>query len=71
MNSHDLPRSHAEDVLYRRRVRWGLSAFVALAVLFVVKEQGAHLLGVLPWLVLLACAFAHRFFPGHQKGREQ
>jgi hypothetical protein len=71
MNGHELPRSHAEDALYRRRVRWGLSAFVALALLLVAKEHGAHLLSALPWLVLLACAVAHRFLHGHQKERER
>ena len=68
MNGHDAPRSHAEDAIYRGRVRWGLSIFVALALLFVWKKHGAHLLAVLPWLVLLACVLTHRLLHGHHGG---
>ena len=66
MNGHELSHPHVSDAVYRRRVRWGLSVFVALALFVVWREHGAHLLGVLPWLVLLACAAAHQLVHRHR-----
>ena len=46
-----------------------LIAFVAIAGFFLWEEHRAHLLGVLPYLLLLACplmhVFMHRGHGGH------
>ena len=46
-----------------------LIAFLAIAVFFLWQEHRAHLLGVLPYLLLLACpllhVFMHRGHGGH------
>jgi hypothetical protein len=42
-----------------RWLRWGLGVFVAVALFFLWTEHRAHLLGVLPWLLLLACPLMH------------
>ena len=48
----------------------GLTLLVALAVggFFLVKEHTAHLLGALPYLLLLACPLMHVFMH-HGPGR--
>ncbi len=52
----------------------GLTLLVALAVgsFFLVTEHTAHLLGALPYLLLLACPLMHVFMHrghGHQHGQ--
>ena len=39
---------------------WGLCLFLAIAVFFLWQEHRAHLLGALPWLLLLACPLMHK-----------
>ncbi|MFT3859112.1 MAG: DUF2933 domain-containing protein [Aquabacterium sp.] len=51
----------------------GLALLVALVIggFFLVKEHTAHLLGALPYLLLLACPLMHVFMHrghGHQHG---
>lgn len=36
-------------------LRLGLGVFLAIALFFLWEEHRAHLLGALPWLLLLAC----------------
>jgi hypothetical protein len=38
-----------------------LLGFLAIGGFFLVTEHSAHLLGALPWLVLLACPLMHLF----------
>ncbi|HWW77124.1 MAG TPA: DUF2933 domain-containing protein [Pyrinomonadaceae bacterium] len=38
-----------------------LVAFLAVAAFFMFAERRAHLLGVLPFLLLLACPLMHMF----------
>ena len=38
-----------------------LLAFLAIAAFFLWTEHRAHLLGVLPWLLLAACPLMHLF----------
>ncbi|HEX8042476.1 DUF2933 domain-containing protein [Candidatus Deferrimicrobium sp.] len=38
-----------------------LVAFLGIAVFFLWSEHKAHILGALPWLLLLACPFLHFF----------
>ena len=45
-----------------------LLVFLAIAAFFVVTEHTAHALGVLPYLLLLACPLLHLFHGGHGRG---
>jgi len=51
----------------RRGIAW--LAFAAVATWFLWTEHRAHLLGALPWLIVLACplihVFMHRGHHGH------
>lgn len=48
---------------------WALLGFLVIAGFFIVSEHRAHALGVLPYLLLLACPllhfFMHRGHGGH------
>ena len=55
--------------------RTGIATFVALSVLgFLVYEgHGAHLLGLLPYLLILSCPLMHVFMHGghhHHDGKD-
>lgn len=59
----------------RRERSWLLSrsglvlvGFLLIAGFFVLTEHTAHLLGVLPYLLLLACPLLHLFHRGHGGG---
>ncbi len=47
------------------RSKWTLIAFLAVAGFFLWTEHRAHLLGVLPYLLVLACPLMHLFHHGH------
>lgn len=47
-----------------RRGTWIFGAFAIIALLLLVFEHRAHLLGWLPWLFLLACPLMHLFMHG-------
>jgi DUF2933 family protein len=51
---------------------WILIGFLAIAAFFLIAEHTAHVLGALPYLILLACPLLHFFMhrghgdhPGH------
>jgi hypothetical protein len=46
------------------RSKWVLIGFLAIAGFFLYTEHRAHLFGMLPFLLLLACPLMH-FFHGH------
>ncbi|RUO98579.1 DUF2933 domain-containing protein [Hyphomicrobium sp.] len=47
-------------------------AFAAIAVALLWQDHSAHLLGIIPWLFLLACPLAHVFMHrGHGAQRQQ
>jgi hypothetical protein len=60
MTTHDMT-DPARYERYLRRLRWGLGLFLAVAFFFLWQEHRAHLLGALPWLLLLACPAMHFF----------
>jgi hypothetical protein len=51
-----------------------LLAFLAIGAFFLLTEHRAHLLGLLPWLLLLVCPllhlFMHRGHGGHGEDEE-
>ena len=55
--------------LFRSRSGLVLLAFLAIAGFFLVKEHTAHVLGVLPYLLVLACPLLHFVHRGHGGGR--
>lgn len=44
-----------------RGYNWILIAFLAIGAFFLITEHRAHLLGALPYLLLLACPLMHLF----------
>ena len=52
------------------RSRSGLTllVFLGIAGFFLVTEHTAHLFGILPYLLLLACPLMHFFHGGHRNG---
>lgn len=55
-------RETAKSVL---RSKWVLIGFLGAAAFFLWTEHRAHLLGALPYLILLACPVMHFFHHGH------
>ena len=53
---------------FRSRSGLVLLAFLVIAGFFVVTEHTAHVLGILPWLLVLACPLLHLFHRGHGGG---
>lgn len=46
-----------------------LFGFLVVIGFFLITEHGAHLFGILPWLILLACPLMHIFHGhGHHHG---
>jgi len=62
MNANDA-RSELRDDGRRvaHRGRWVFIGFAAIALFLLAAEHRAHLLGWLPWLILLACPLMHLF----------
>ena len=52
----------------RSRSGWVLLGFLAIAVFFLWEEHKAHLLGILPYGLLLLCPLVHLFHGGHAGG---
>lgn len=51
------------------RARWIFGVFAVFAALLLAAEHRVHVLGVLPWLILLACPLMHLFMHrGHGHG---
>jgi len=50
------------------RWKWALIGFLAVAAFFLWTEHRAHLLGALPYLLILACPLMHLFHHGHGHG---
>ena len=56
-DSHESPRRSSRSV-------WILLAFLAIGGFFLLTEHRAHLFGILPFLLVLACPLMH-LFHGH------
>lgn len=75
MQTHDHPGGHTPPTEpdAHRRARWVFAGFAAIAVALLFTEHRAHLLGILPYLFLLACPLMHLFMHrghGHHDGKE-
>jgi len=53
--------SDPRETQHLSRGRWVLYGFLAVAGFFLFTEHRAHVLGILPWLFLLACPLMHLF----------
>lgn len=51
-----------------RRSKWVIAGFLAIALFLLLSEHRAHLFGILPYLLLLACPLMHVF---HHHGRHR
>jgi multisubunit Na+/H+ antiporter MnhG subunit len=61
--------SSAEASFWKTRSGMAFLAFLAIAVFFLLTEHTAHVLGALPYLLLLACPLMHLFHHGkHHHG---
>jgi len=47
-----------------------LLCFIAIIAFFLLAEHSAHVFGVLPYLLLLACPLMHLFMHGHHGGHD-
>jgi hypothetical protein len=52
---------HPNRPASRRALTLGFCAFLVIAAYFLWTEHRAHVIGVLPWLALLACPIIHLF----------
>ena len=50
---------------HSQRGKWVFLGFLAIALFFLWTEHRAHLLGALPYLLVLACPLMHMFHHGH------
>ena len=65
---------------HQPRTTWILIGFLAVAAFFLITEHTAHVLGALPYLILLLCPLLHFFMHrghgahgghGHRHGAEK
>lgn len=62
--------NHAGYDHLAQRVSWAWLVFAAIALFYLLSEHRAHLFGILPYLLLLACPLMHLFMHhGHGKHR--
>lgn len=51
---------------------WGTVSVLGIIGFYLIAEHQAHVLGALPWLILLACPFIHIFMHrGHSHHRHE
>ena len=55
---------------WRSRYAIGLVVIGGIAAYFLLEEHRAHILGVLPYLLLLACPLMHLFMHGGHGGHQ-
>jgi len=59
---------HGSGGLFRSRGGIVLIGFAIVAAFYLWTEHRVHLLGVLPWLLILACPLMHIFMHGGHGG---
>ncbi|WP_313951257.1 DUF2933 domain-containing protein [Accumulibacter sp.] len=72
VNTHDQPAHetsrNASGDRANRRSRWVFGGLAAFSLMLLAVEHRTHLVGWLPWLILLACPLLHVFMHGRQEG---
>ena len=61
MNHQTPNHAHEPRSLWRTRYGVGLLVLGAVAAFFLFAEHGAHIFGVLPFLLILVCPLMHLF----------
>ncbi|HEY7609992.1 MAG TPA: DUF2933 domain-containing protein [Alphaproteobacteria bacterium] len=68
-NQHHDANGDERKSFWRTPLGWAFLGFAAIAAFFLVTEHTAHVFGVLPWLLILACPLMHIFMHrGHGHG---
>ena len=63
----DRTHEHQHDAdRHAGRGKWVFIGFLLIAAYFLYTEHRAHVLGALPFLLLLACPLMHLFHHGHE-----
>ena len=57
--------NHIEEGKSLRRSRIAFWVIAAIAAYFLIVEHGQHIVGFLPYVLLLACPLMHVFHRGH------
>ena len=65
---HTTPEQETGTKPLRLPIWAWLCLFLAIAVFFLWGQHKAHILGVLPWALLLACLFVHLLMHGRHGG---
>jgi hypothetical protein len=60
-----MDHSHKHEDPTLGRGKWVLIGFLIIAGFFLFTEHRAHLLGILPYMLILACPLMHLFHHGH------
>lgn len=71
---HDSHTGHGVDApnFWRSRNGIALCVFGSIAAFYLLTEHTAHVLGALPYLILLACPLMHKFMHhGHHHDHGQ
>jgi hypothetical protein len=61
--------SSKEHSFWRTPSGVALLGFLAVALFFLLTEHAAHVMGVLPYLLVLACPLMHLFHHRHHRQR--
>lgn len=62
---HPAPNDGDAKPFWKTPLGWTFLGFAAVAAFFLVVEHTAHVFGVLPWLLILACPLMHIFMHRH------
>lgn len=68
-HEHDRGGAHEARPFLKTPAGWVLCGFLAIGAFYLITEHTAHLFGVLPYLLLLACPLGHLFMHGGHGGR--
>ncbi len=72
MRTESKTKDDSAHARHGRKIWWGWWFFAAAGLFYLLSEHQAHLFGVLPYLLLLACPFMHLFMHhGHHEHHGQ
>jgi hypothetical protein len=58
------PPTVNENTSFWKRIHWSVWCLLSIAIALLIIDHWAHVLGVLPYLILLACPLMHVFMHG-------